>query len=168
VHPIEHLIVAYVPIFCYALLKERRVPPLKLTGVIFIGSQFPDLIDKPLALQFNWIPTGRVFMHSLPFAVPIWIIVSGYTWKTDRPHVGVSFTFAYFSHLIADNYITLVAGRIPNDLIWPVLPPTPRPPVPYWVGPNSINLHLWTAFSTVVLVITTYYVIRDINLHLEC
>lgn len=161
--PIEHLIIAISLAVGYILLTEQRLLSLKLAAVAFVGSQFPDLIDKPLALQLHLIPTGRVFMHSLPFAIPVWLAVLAYGWKTDRPRGGVVFVLAHASHLLADNYAALASGRVPSDLLWPFLAPIPRPPAPYWAGPNSINIHLFTAFSVAVLAVTAYYLIADIN-----
>lgn len=161
--PIEHLIIAISLAVGYTFLTEHRLPSLKLAAVAFVGSQFPDLIDKPLALQLHLIPTGRVFMHSLPFAVPVWLAVLAYGWKTNRPRGGVVFVLAHASHLLADNYAGLASGRVPSDLLWPFLAPVPRPPAPYWAGPNSINVHLFTAFSVTVLAVTAYYLLADIN-----
>ena len=145
------------------ILRHRRLPSFELTAVTFVGSQFPDIVDKPLALQLNLIPTGRVFMHSLPLAVPIWIVVLWYSWKTDRIRGGVAFVYAYASHLVADNYRALTAGHVSNDLLWPFRPSIPRPSTPHWAGPNEITVHLFTAFSVVVLSVTAYYVVRDVK-----
>ncbi|EMA58405.1 metal-dependent hydrolase [Halorubrum lipolyticum] len=161
--PIEHFIVALFLVSFYLLVRTRRLPSLELGAVAFVGSQFPDLVDKPLAHQLHLIPTGRVFMHSLPFAIPVWLVVLAYGWKTDRRRGGVVFVLAHASHLIADNYAALASGRVPSDLLWPFLAPVPRPPAPYWAGPNSINLHLFTAFSVAVLAVTAYYLIADVT-----
>lgn len=161
--PHVHFLIALVPVVAYMILRHRRLPSIELIAVTFVGSQFPDIVDKPLALQLNLIPTGRVFMHSLPFAVPIWIVVLWYSWKTDRIRGGVAFVYAYASHLVADNYRTLTAGHVPNDLLWPFRPAIPRPPTPHWAGPNEITLHLFTVFSVVVLSVTAYYVVRDVK-----
>src|SRR6056297_2800719 len=97
--PIEHFIVALFFIGLYLLVRTRRLPSLELGGVTFVGSQFPDLIDKPLALQLQLLPTGRVFMHSLPFAIPVWFLVLAYAWKTNRLRGGIVFVIAHASHL---------------------------------------------------------------------
>jgi len=108
--PIEHFIVALFFIGPYILVRTRRLPSLELGGVTFVGSQFPDLIDKPLALQLQLLPTGRVFMHSLPFAIPVWFLVLAYGWKTNRLRGGIVFVIAHASHLLADNYVPLASG----------------------------------------------------------
>lgn len=165
--PIEHLIVALLLAVCYLLIAERRFPSLKLGAVAFVGSQFPDIVDKPLALELGLLPTGRVGMHSLPLAVPVWILVVAYAWKTDRPHGGVIFVIAHASHLVTDNRGILSTGRIPSDLLWPFQSPIARPPIPHWAGPNSINVHLFTLFSVGVVLVTTYYVVLDVQQHVR-
>lgn len=76
--PIEHFIIALLPVAVYALLRDKQLPSLQLVAVTFFGSQFPDLVDKPLAYELSLIPSGRVFMHSLPFAIPLSIAVVTY------------------------------------------------------------------------------------------
>lgn len=163
VRPIEHFIVAVVPVLLYVVIRDRQLPSSRLVWIVFFGSQFPDLVDKPLAHVFFVLPSGRVFMHSLPFAVPISIGVLGYAWRTRRPRAGVAFVFAYLSHLAADNYRAFIGPNphVPPDLLWPLVPPKPRPIVPYWAGPASINLHLWTLFSVIVLSVTAYFLVTD-------
>ena len=165
--PIERFLVALLPITTYIIVRDRQLPTPKLVGLIFVGSQFPDLVDKPLAHVLHLLPSGRVFMHSLPFALPIAAIAIGYGWWTDRPRLGTGFAFAYLSHLVADNYRTLrpPEPHISPDLLWPFRQPITRPPIPYWAGPGSINLALWTAFSITVLAICTFLVIRDVQTH---
>lgn len=161
--PHVHFFIALIPVVFFIFIQYRQLPSVELTAVTFVGSQFPDIIDKPLGAQLNLIPTGRVFIHSLPFAVPICIVILAYSWRTDRARGGVVFVYAYLSHLAADNYSALAAGRIPNDLLWPFRPAIPRPSIPYWAGPNEVTLHLFILYSVVVLLLTTHYVIKDVR-----
>ena len=162
--PIEHFIVAAGPVIVYGFVRDRRLPPLQTLDIVFVGSQLPDLIDKPLAHQFHLLPTGRVFVHSLPIAIPICCLVGWYARKTDRPRVGGAFAFAYLSHLVADNWRVLSPPdpTLSADLLWPFRPATPRPAVPSWAGTDSINIHLWTIFSIIVVAITVYYMYQDV------
>ncbi|VTT87323.1 unknown [Halorubrum sp. DM2] len=163
--PIEHCIVAVIPIIAYVLVRDRDVPTGGFLAIVFVGSQLPDLVDKPLAHQFGLIPSGRVFVHSLPVAVPILCLAGWYAWRTDRLRAGGAFAFAYLSHIVADNrrVLSLPNPTLSDDMLWPFRPATPRPDVPYWAGEASINVRLWTLFSAVVLAITVYYLYRDIN-----
>ncbi len=165
--PHEHFLVAVIPVVGYVLIRDRALPSRQLLFVVFVGSQFPDMVDKPLAYQLGVIPTGRVFMHSLPFALPICLVVLTYSWATDRLQLGVVFAFAYLSHLFTDNYRALLGlgsdQHIPSDLLWPFLPAVARPGMPFWVGPHSIGLHLWTLVSVAVLAVTSYLLVKDVR-----
>ena len=165
--PLEHLLVAAAPVVGYVLVVDRRVPTPRLLAVVFVGSQFPDLVDKPLAHTVGLLPTGRVFMHSLPFALPLSALVLAYAQQTGRRRLGGAFVFAYFSHLLADHYQTLLAQppRIPSNLLWPLVPAARKPLIPHWGGAAALNVRLWTMFSVVVLAILTYEVVRDVVEH---
>ena len=167
--PIEHFIVALLPVLVVVIAVKRRLPSLQFIGVVFVGSQFPDLIDKPLALELGLIPTGRVFMHSLPTALPVLLVVAWYGWRTRRSHLSAGFIFSHLSHILADNYRVLAGPEpsIPPDILWPLTQATPRPALPYWAGANSINIHLWTLFSVTVLGLCVYIVIMDIRSQLR-
>ncbi|WP_193310595.1 metal-dependent hydrolase [Halorubrum halophilum] len=159
--PHEHLLASLLPIVLYVVLRERQLPTQGVVFATVIGSQFPDLIDKPLAHQFGVIPSGRVFMHSLPFVIPIAVCVIAYGWQTDRPRVAGAFVVAYLLHLLGDTYQVLRTGQIPADLLWPFVAAQARPEVPFWAGTNGTNVQLWTVFSVVVLMMTLGVLTRD-------
>jgi len=165
--PIEHFILAIVPVSVVTLVYTRRPPRSRLIGAVFLGSQFPDLIDKPLALQLGVIPTGRVFMHSLPIAIPFLLAVCLYGSHTDQLTVSVAlaFTFAHLSHLLGDTYHAIgnPTSPLPPDLFWPLTTPVARPGLPHWAGPNSINIHLWTAFSVCTLTAAVWWLTMAAN-----
>lgn len=164
-YPLEHFIVALLPVLAYVLLRDKELPSLRLVAVVFVGSQFPDLIDKPLAHQLGIVPSGRVFMHSLPIAVPFLLLVVWYGWKTDRTRLSAVFAFAHLSHLFADNYGLLLPPnpQVSPDLLWPFVEPVRRPAVPHWAGPEGINITLWTLFSVLVLSVVAYVMIADVR-----
>jgi len=162
--PPEHFLVAFIPLLVYVLVRDKQLPSLRFVAVVFLGTQFPDLIDKPLAHQFGVLPSGRVFMHSLPTAIPVLLIIALYGWQTNRIRLSSAFIFSHISHLLADNYRLLIQSnpRIPADLLWPLTQPIARPVTPYWAGTGGINVYLWTAFSIIVLSISTYAIITDV------
>ena len=100
--PHEHFLVAALPVVGYFLLRYQRLPSKNMIFVVSVGSQFPDLVDKPLAHTVALLPSGRVFMHSLPFAIPISILVLWYGIVTDRPALSDGFVFSYVIHIFAD------------------------------------------------------------------
>jgi len=165
VFPWGHFLIAFLPVVTYVVVRDRRLPTLRFVGVVFVGSQFPDMVDKPLAHQFGILPSGRVFMHSLPIALPLLLIVGLYGWQTDRTRASSAFIFAHLSHILADNYNAFLGPdpQIPPDLLWPFAPPIARPIVPEWAGPGGINVELWTLFSIAVLSIVTYSLTVDVR-----
>lgn len=161
--------IAFLPVLAYVLVRDRGLPSARLVAIVFVGSLFPDLIDKPLAYELSLIPSGRVFMHSLPFAIPLMAIVGVYGWKTNRLRASGVFAFAYSSHLAVDNHEEYMeaGSQIPSDLFWPFLSPVSRPAVPWWAGADQINVHLWTAFSLAVLAVLAYFLVRDVHRQFE-
>ncbi len=162
VFPHEHLLVALLPAVAYVAVRDRCLPTRGMVLATALGSQFPDLVDKPLAHQFGVLPSGRVFMHSLPFALPVAAVVLAYGWRTERPRVASGFAGAYLLHLAGDTHGALLAGRIPSDLLWPFVAAQSRAAVPFWAGVDGINVRLWSAFSAVVLGVTVVVVVRDL------
>jgi membrane-bound metal-dependent hydrolase YbcI (DUF457 family) len=163
VFPHEHLLVALLPVVAYVGVRDRQLPTRAVAFATAVGSQFPDLVDKPLAHQFGVLPSGRVFIHSLPFALPIAAAVLAYGYRTERPRVAGAFVAAYLLHMIGDTYRSLLAGEVPPDLLWPFVAVQPRSTVPFWAGVNGINVRIWTAFSAVVLGVTLLVVVQDVR-----
>lgn len=166
-YPHEHFVVALVPALAYILLCDGRPPTLHFVGVVFLGSQFPDLIDKPLAHELVLIPSGRVFMHSLPTAIPFLLLVGLYGWKTDRIRLSAAFVFAHLSHLVADHRELLQPNpEVSPDLLWPFVSPIPRSGIPVWGGPGGIYVHLWTMISLVVLSFSVHFLVNSEREHI--
>ena len=165
--PHEHLIVAALPVLSYILLRHRRFPSKAMIFVVFVGSQFPDLVDKPLAYSLMIIPSGRVFLHSLPFAIPISIFVMIYGIETNRPALSSGFVYAYLSHILVDVRQSLFAGQLPQNLLWPFVDTLPASSVPPWAGSGNINVTLWITFSVLVLSGTAIIILRDILFQLS-
>lgn len=162
-NPVEHLLVAAIPVVTYVLIRDRAAPTRKLLYVVFVGSLFPDLIDKPLAYQWFLIPTGRAFAHSPLVAVPVSLGILLIGRRTDHVREGFVFVFAYVTHIVADFWFLwdYPASNHLQYLLWPLVPAPPTPRLPAWAGPNSIYVTLWTAFSITVLIFTGYLLIRE-------
>jgi len=162
--PLQHFLFAFLPACAYVLTRDRERPSAQLVGIVAFGSQFPDLIDKPLFHEVVVLPSGRVGTHSLPIAIPIALAVMWYALETDRPRAGAAFVFAYATRIVGDVYrVLLLPGRgIPSDLFWPFLDPVQRSVIPYWAGPRLLFVHAWTVFSAAVLLVTGYLLLQDI------
>ena len=165
VYPVGHFLLAALPVLGYLAVRDGDGPTPALVGVTAVGSQFPDFIDKPLAYELDLLPTGRVFMHSLPFAIPLSLAVLWYGWKTDRARASGVFVFAYFSHLFGDNVQLLLGpgARVPPDLLWPFVEPIQRPEIPGWAGPGSVVVHAWTAISVAMVLGLAGFAVLDVR-----
>lgn len=110
---------------------KRVVPDWKMdrTTVVLValGTQLPDLVDKPLAWTFHILPSGRTLAHSLFALIAVCTLVGYYYRRRGRPDLGVAFAVAYGSHLIGDGYSFLLSGKYAylSSLGWPLLPPPP-------------------------------------------
>jgi len=88
-----------------------------------VGTQFPDLVDKPLAWYVGVLPTGRTLAHSALTATVViaalWVVLD--THRT----VTTAFSVGYVSHLFGDALRPALAGNYQSlaFLAWPVLPP---------------------------------------------
>ncbi|MDG5818535.1 metal-dependent hydrolase [Natronococcus sp. A-GB7] len=120
--PLGHAAIGYL---CYALATRTRFdrPPGEFALlVLLVGTQFPDLIDKPLAWYLGVIPTGRTLAHSLLFLVPVSVGVYLLARRYGRPEYGFAFGLGAISHTLVDALPALWGGTDPSFLLWPVLP----------------------------------------------
>ncbi|QLG50308.1 metal-dependent hydrolase [Natrinema halophilum] len=161
--PWGHLAVAYV---LYSIAVHRqfgRSPRAVPTIALAIGSQTPDLIDKPLAWNFGVLPGGRTFAHSLfvvAFLVPVVIVVAD---RLDGRMVGAAFLAGYCLHLLADVPPAFFSGTFEAAafLLWPVLEQPPEAPV---AGIFDAILHYyelgtyeWVQFGLFAVAIVAWY-----------
>jgi Predicted membrane-bound metal-dependent hydrolase (DUF457). len=164
--PLEHALVALIAVTIYLLLRRRRLPSKMMLSVVCFGSVFPDLVDKPVSYA-NLTPWGRVFMHSLPFAIPVIALVLGYALMTNRLHLGAGFSVGYLLHLPGDWHKRLLSGEIPPDLLWPLTSIPAHPGPAHWWGPENVNIIWWSLFSAVILGIVAIRMGRDISSHMN-
>lgn len=89
-----------------------------------VGTQFPDLVDKPLAWYVQLLPYGRSLAHSLLVAVPLALGAWLYAHHRGRPAVGLAFAVGYLSHLVGDALHATVAAEWAHlaFLVWPLVP----------------------------------------------
>ncbi|WP_277552331.1 metal-dependent hydrolase [Halobaculum limi] len=133
--PLGHATLAYLCYVAYAAIGTHRLPArLALLPVLF-GSQFPDLVDKPLA-YVGVLTYGRSLAHS----VFTFALVSGAVWYVsvrlaDRWPTGspldrlrrltpAAFAIGYASHLLGDTYTFFLSGKYyaARFLLYPLFP----------------------------------------------
>lgn len=125
--PWEHLAVAYIAVSLAARARGYRVDR-GIAGAVLLGSQVPDLVDKPLAWAFGVLPSGTTLAHSVFVAVPSCVVVWVVCRRYGRAPIGLAFAAAYLLHLPGDVlYATTTVGEPPyiGAVLWPLVPRAP-------------------------------------------
>jgi membrane-bound metal-dependent hydrolase YbcI (DUF457 family) len=122
--PWGHLAVGYLLYSLGVRLRYRQPPPGPAVIALAVGTQAPDLIDKPLAWTFEILPSGRSLGHSLLFAALLGAVVWTLGKRYDRRPAALAFLIGYLTHVIVDVLPAVRAGQweIVGTLLWPVLP----------------------------------------------
>jgi len=120
VWPWGHLAFAYLLHSSLVHLWYRRRPTWPGVALVAIGSQVPDLIDKPLAWTLNVLPSGRSLGHSFILGTVIVVVVVALLRRYELR--GWPFALGYYSHLLGDSIRPLLGGRFHDltFLLWPV------------------------------------------------
>ncbi|WP_349253435.1 metal-dependent hydrolase [Halobacterium salinarum] len=131
--PWGHLAVGYLGYVVWSTARKERQQPLAVIAAI-IGSQFPDLIDKPLAWTVPLLPSGRSLAHSL-FTATLVVTSLYYAAKRfNRKNAAAAFGIGYGTHIIGDLGPRVIIGLLEGDLtqlkwttylFWPLLPAPP-------------------------------------------
>lgn len=121
--PWNHAALGYL---LYAGLTRARSgePPGDVATLwLLLGTQLPDLIDKPLAWTVGLVPSGRMLVHTLFVALPACWLAYRYWNQLGRPERGVAFGVGYLSHVFGDAIGSLLIGQpaFARFLIWPLL-----------------------------------------------
>lgn len=159
--PWGHLGVAYL---LYSLFTHRRYdrPPRAAPAIaLAIGSQFPDLVDKPLAWNFDVLPGGRTLSHSLVFAIGLTVVVYALASRFGGLETAIAFLVGHVVHLLADVPPAVFGGEVSGlaYLLWPFVEQPPEEPVAglldailtyYTLGPYELFQFGLFAFAAVV------------------
>ena len=123
--PWGHLAVGYLLYSVVVHLWARRRPGDVAAIALAFGTQFPDLVDKPLAWRFDLIPNGRSLTHSLVTAALLVLFVQFVFRRLDRGAIATAFSIGYLSHLFADALYPALEGEREALLFlaWPLVPP---------------------------------------------
>lgn len=121
--PWTHLAVGYLlySLSVHALL--RRPPREGAALTLAVATQFPDLVDKPLAWLLGVVP-GHSVAHSLFIAGPLVLAGMAVAGYYDRPEVGAAWALGYLSHLVGDIFSPMAVLEMDIDLgflFWPVI-----------------------------------------------
>jgi hypothetical protein len=96
-------------------------------GILLFWTQFPDLIDKPLAWQFGVLESGTSVAHSVFVAVPVSMLALPVAVHWGRPVWGIAVAVGYLTHLAGDVlFPALVDGTLSfQPVLWPLAPTEP-------------------------------------------
>ena len=119
--PLGHAAVAYLCYALYRYIRDIDVDPHVPVLILLVGSQFPDLVDKPLAWYLGVLPTGRTLAHSLVVLVPLCLVLYLVTRRYGRSEYGIAFAIGALSHSLVDALPAVWGGTDPSFLLWPIL-----------------------------------------------
>lgn len=163
--PWGHAAVGYLLYTAYTRRRYDRPPDDVSTVLLLIGTQFPDLIDKPLAWSLTLLPSGRSLGHSLLILVPLSILAYALAARYQNPEWGSAFAIGALSHAIVDVLPPAIRGEyaFTTSLLWPLLPAPPyeernRAIVDYFF---SIGLTPIVAFEILLMIMMVIIWWRD-------
>ena len=122
--PWGHLAIGYLVYSVWYRIRLGKPPRALPVVLLALGTQFPDIVDKPLAYWFAILPEGRSLAHSYLFVIPLCLIVYVVLTRYGLAEGGVAFTIGYFTHPIADGLNAIVSGQWTDItfMVWPLLP----------------------------------------------
>ena len=109
--PWGHLAFGYLLYSVLVRLRSWDSPDGQTVLLVLLGTQFPDIVDKPLAWTFHLFPSGRSLAHSLFAVAAVSALVGVYYQRRGRPQLGIEFAVGYLSHLIGDGIGYLLSGE---------------------------------------------------------
>ncbi|MFW6320607.1 MAG: metal-dependent hydrolase [Halohasta sp.] len=119
--PLGHAAVAYLG-YSASTRTRTGTPPGSLALVaLAVGSQLPDLVDKPLSWYLGVLPTGRSLGHSVFFLVPLAAVVYVLARRYSRAEYGLAFGVGLGTHLLADALPLLWGDGDIALMLWPLL-----------------------------------------------
>jgi len=122
--PWGHLAVGYVLYSLGVRARTGEAPDGWNVVALAVGTQFPDLIDKPLAWWLGVLPGGRTLAHSLLVAVPLVLVLGVLARRYDAGPRATAFAVGYLSHLAGDALVPALVGS-PRELAFLLWPATP-------------------------------------------
>jgi hypothetical protein len=107
----------------------ERLAPAALAALA-VGTQAPDLVDKPLAWSVGALPSGTSLAHSVLVALPVTLLAVVAGRRRDSA-AGVAFAVGYWSHLLGDVVypVAVGGGLAPGAVLWPLVRGPADPPV---------------------------------------
>ena len=162
--PWGHLAVGYLSYSAWMHVRHRRAPESVPTLALVFGTQFPDIVDKPLSWSLGVLPTGRSLTHSLLVAALIVAVVKVALRRRNQAGIADAFTMGYLTHIAGDAVFPFLAGdyRSLGFLLWPVVPAVEYESEPSFIYfLRQFSLNSFTAVELLLLVGVVGLWIRD-------
>ena len=122
--PWGHAALGYLLYVVYVWIRTREAPTGRGVLALLVGTQTPDLIDKPLAWYLDVLEYGRSLAHSVITGGLILLAVVLYLRHRGHRRLATAFAIGYLSHLVSDSYTFVLDGTYEHlaFLVWPLLP----------------------------------------------
>ena len=122
--PWGHLAAGYLVYTAYTRLHTGDPPADVPALVALLGTQLPDLVDKPLAWSLAVLPTGRSLGHSLVVGAVVLPVAWALAAHRDARPLAAALSVGWLSHLLGDALYPFVNGEFAHVafLAWPLLP----------------------------------------------
>lgn len=175
--PWGHLGAAYLVYRVYVLFRQQinsQAGDLLTPGVavaVAIGSQLPDLIDKPLAWTVTVLPSGRSLGHSLITIVLVGLVIYLIGKRINAQRTVTAFLIGWLSHSLSDLGPEVIFGLLRGEttqltwttyLLWPLLASPPYPNDSSFVSHFAqFELTLYAQSQVLVFIIASLVWYRD-------
>lgn len=146
--PWDHLAFGYLLFTAVRWLRRWKRPDDVAAGTLVVGTQLPDLIDKPLAWSAGVLPSGLSLGHSAVFALVATLVTAWVGRRFNRPRLGLILAIGLGSHLLGDVLYALFLGssRPFAFVLWPFVPAEPEPAI----GLLAAIAAAWTQFHGIL------------------
>ena len=124
--PWEHAAAGYLAYSVGKRLLGRDPPGEVATVGLAIGTQLPDLIDKPLSWGLGLVPTGYAIGHSVLVLIPVSLVLGVSAVRSGNRFL-LPLLAGYWTHLVTDVLDPLRYGDPPlvRRVLWPVVESDP-------------------------------------------
>ncbi|WP_277552388.1 metal-dependent hydrolase [Halobaculum limi] len=122
--PWGHAAVGYVVITVLWIGWRRRPLFGREVLAVIVGTQVPDLVDKPLTWIVPLLPSGRSLGHSAVIWAIVAVVVVLSVRNTEYDDLALLVLLGYFLGLLSDLPTAVIRGDISevSYLLWPLLP----------------------------------------------
>lgn len=126
--PWDHLALGYLLYTTTRWVGGWPPPDGRTVLVLGLGTQLPDLLDKPLAWSLHWLPSGTSLGHSVFFVGAVSLAALVLARRFGRPTDAVVLALGLGSHLLGDVLFAVLVGsaRTYELALWPLLPAQPE------------------------------------------